>query len=71
MATTPDLKVWQAAGELLTAQATAQLGAQLAGISWSGTGVAAAVTTIYRGIVTAYRRSSSTLALQMYADMRR
>ncbi|MFA4084798.1 hypothetical protein ONA92_24165 [Mycobacteroides salmoniphilum] len=70
MATQPDLKHWHAANELLATQATAQLGAQLAGVGWSGAGVAAAVTTIYRGIVTAYRRSSSTIALQMYADMR-
>ncbi|SIM01002.1 Uncharacterised protein [Mycobacteroides abscessus subsp. abscessus] len=71
MATQPDLKHWHAANELLATQATAQLGAQLAGVGWSGGDVSAAVTTIYRGIVTAYRRSSSTLALQMYADMRR
>lgn len=70
MATQPDLKHWHAANELLATQATAQLGAQLAGVGWSGSGVATAVATIYRGIVTAYRRSSSTLALQMYADMR-
>jgi hypothetical protein len=70
MATQPDLKHWHAANELLATQATAQLGTQLAGVGWSGSGVATAVATIYRGIVTAYRRSSSTLALQMYADMR-
>lgn len=67
----PELKHWQAAQEALAVAATAQLGSQLAALSWGGPGISAAVGAIYASIVTAYRRSSSVRSLQMYADLRR
>jgi len=65
-----ELAPYQAAGEILVADAVAQLGTHLGELDWNAAGIRSVVTALYGTLVTSYRQSSSALGLQMYADLR-
>lgn len=66
----PDIKHYRAAEAELAAEATGQLAVQLGVLDWSAAGTQSAVAAIYAALILGYRRASSTLGLQMYADLR-